>query len=98
MKQRLTCKLSEEPVTTKGILISGPILLQTSNRVRDLVRDLDELALGEVFGGVFGVAFVLEHLQHDFLLAGGRVGVFIAGVRTGRRGRDDFGIDTNSTR
>ena len=68
------------------------------DRVVDLVRDLNELALREVSGGVFGVAFVLEHLQDDFVPAGSCVDVFVAVVRASRHGRDDFGFDTNSTR
>ena len=59
------------------------------NRVTDLIGDLDELALCKISGGVFGVAFVLEHLQDDFVLAGSRVGVFVAVVRASRHGRDD---------
>ena len=60
-----------------------------SDRVRDLIGDLDELALRKNSGGVFGVAFVLEHLQDDFVLAGSRVGVFVAVVRASRHGCDD---------
>ena len=36
------------------------------DRVRDLIGDLDELALSEVAVFVFGVSVVLEHLQDDF--------------------------------
>ena len=54
-----------------------------------LTGDLAELALRKISGGVFGVAFVLEHLQDDFVLAGSCVGVFVAVVRASRHGRDD---------
>jgi predicted Rdx family selenoprotein len=57
--------------------------------IADLIEDLDELALRKISGGVFGVAFVLEHLQDDFVLAGSRVGVFVAVVRASRHSRDD---------
>ncbi len=53
------------------------------DRVRHLIRHLDELALSEVAVFVFGVSVVLEHLQDDFVLAGRRVGVLVIGVRAG---------------
>ena len=57
--------------------------------LQNLTGDLAKLALRKISGGVFGVAFVLEHLQDDFVLAGSRVGVFVAVVRASRHGRDD---------
>ena len=57
--------------------------------LQNLTGDLAEHALRKISGGVFGVAFVLEHLQDDFVLAGSRVGVFVAVGRASRRGRDD---------
>ena len=35
----------------------------SSDRVTDLIGDLAELALREISGGAFGVAFVLEHVS-----------------------------------
>ncbi len=40
-----------------------PITVPVSDRITDLIGDPDEFALRKISGGVFGVAFVLEHVS-----------------------------------
>ena len=54
----MTFKLSKKTAATT---VSN--LLQPSDQVTHLIGDLDELALRKISGGVFGVAFVLEHVS-----------------------------------
>src|SRR2546426_221582 len=85
----VTMNASREMSDDRGFDVDG-FHRSSPDRVRDLIGDFDELALRKSSGGVFGVAFVLEHLQDDFVLAGSRVGVFVAVVRASRHGRDDL--------
>src|SRR5262245_27233814 len=65
----------------------GQWTLDDSDRVTHLVRDIYELAVI-----LDAEAFVFPHLQHDFILAGCLVGVFVAGVGAGRHRGDDLAV------
>ena len=61
-QREAACRFCRPPVESQLRRYATP---GSSDRVRDLIGDLDELALSEVTVFVFGVAVVLEHLQDD---------------------------------